>query len=325
MYPTLLIEASDGTEKARIDADEVRATRVRRKLDRCEVVVPAGEWLGVDVDARTDRVTVLRPDGSTMFGGRLDDDQRDAGSVTVTVVSYERDAKDAKSTSANLTYQNTADSTIVTNGIDAVPTLSAGTIETLASSLSYSFGNAARSKQIREPTQATGGAIRYNADQTVDYKQRLGADRSEVLSPASQHVVGDPTVTRDARDEVTHVEAFGGGTGPNQLTATAVADSYQAGERQVWREFEDPNIKEQDRLEAIASRLASEYDGQPRKLTVEARVVGLELERGDTIPVRLPDRGVDARLEAVRVVEAFSTGGRVFDVTLTSRTADEDT
>lgn len=325
MYPTLLVEASDGTERARITADTARATRVRRELDRCEVVVPTAEWLDVEVDARTDRLTVLRPDDATLFGGRLDDSQRDAGSVTVTLVSYERDAKDAEPTSANQTYQNTADSTIVTDGINAVPTLSAGTIETLASSLSYSFANAARSKQIREPAQATGGSIRYNADRTVDYQQRFGADRSEVLSPASQHVVGDPSVTRDARDEVTHVRAFGGGQGPNQLTSTAVADSYQSGERQVWREFEDPNIKEQDRLDAIAQRLASEYDGTPRKVTVDTTIVDLEVSRGDTFRVRLPKRGVDARLEVVRVTEAFTPEGRVFDVTLTSRTADEDT
>lgn len=325
MYPTLLVEASDGTERARITADTARATRVRRKLDRCEVTVPTAEWLSVDVDARTDRLTVLRPDDSTLFGGRLDDSQRDAGSVTVTLVSYERDAKDAEPTSANQTYQNTADSTIVTDGISAVPTLTAGTIETLASSLSYSFANAARSKQIRDPSQATGGSIRYNADRTVDYQQRFGTDRSEVLSPASQHVVGEPSVTRDARDEVTHVRAFGGGQGPNQLTSTAVASSYQSGERQVWREFEDPNIKEQDRLDAIASRLASEYDGTPRKLTVDTTIVALEVTRGDTYPVQLPERGVDARLEAVRVTEAFAQSGRVFNVTLTSRTADEDT
>lgn len=322
--PTLIVEADDGTTKTTIDCDSAQATDPRGEMSRAQATVPRADWTSTSVDARTDRLYIDRPDGTRLFGGRYDDDERTADSVTVTIASFERDAIDVEPTGGNLVLSNVADSTVINNRlIGAVPTLSAGTVDTLASALSWSFPNASRAKLGRKVQVATGAALQYNADRTVDYVTRLGSDRTLTISPANQNVVGEPSVTRDVRDEVTHIRAFGAGDGTTQRQAEAVTSGYSGG-REVWREFEDTDIKELDRLQQIADRLASEYDGEPRKTVVEATLVGVDVQRGDVLPVEIPDRGIDRDLQVVQLVERFGPDGQTLEATLTNRVVDRD-
>ncbi|WP_324757102.1 hypothetical protein [Haloarcula montana] len=322
--PTLIVEDSSGSTKAMLEADTAEKTEEYRQMDRAQAVVDAEEWNAVSLDSRSDRLVIQRPDGSTLFGGRYDDDQREGDATVVQVASYMRDAIDAEPTAPNLMLQNTADSEVVqTLLIDAVPTLSAGTIETLAPSLSYSFPNSSRAQVGKTVATATGGEFHYNADRTVDYVDRLGSDLGIVISPDNRNVVGEPRVTQDVRDDVTHIKGFGAGDGPNQVRAEAVASSFSGG-RQVWREFEDTDIKEQSRLQTIIDRLVEEMDGEPRKTTVEATLIGVDVALGDRLEVVLPDRGIDRMLRITKLIERYGEQGREYLATLTNRQADDD-
>jgi len=321
MLPTLIIEASDGTEKATLDCTTAEATFARRQMDRATATVAEDAYAAVDINPISDRLFIDRPDGTRLFGGRFDDDQRDGATITVTIASFRRDAIDAEPTGRSLTFSNVADTTVVQNAINNVPTLTAGTLNELASALSFELPNSSRAKQIRKAAVATGAAVRYNPDRTIDYVDQLGSDRTLTLSPSNRNLVGDVRVEEDVRDRVTHVRAFG--SRELGLTADGVTDSY-AGGRQVWREFEDTDIRSQDRLQQIADRLAAEYDGDPRKLTVEATVIGEELQRGDRVTVHLPDRDIDRMMTVTRLIERFGQRGRELVATLTNRLVDAD-
>jgi len=322
--PTLIIEDSSGSTKAVLEADTAQATTEYRKMDRAQAVVDSDEFDAVSLRSRSDRLRIERPDGSTLFGGRYDDDAREGDTTVVKIASYQRDAVDAEPTPPNLTLQNTPDSTVIqTRLVDAVPTLSAGNIATLAPALSYSFPNSSRAQVGKTVSVATGGELRYNADRTVDYQGRLGRDLGITVSADNRNVVGEPRVRQDVRDDVTHIRGFGAGDGPNQVQAEAVASSYSGG-RQVWREFEDTDIKDQSRLQTVIDRLVDELDGEPRQTTVEATLVDVDVQLGDRLQVTLPDRGINRQLRIKRLVERFGVEGHDYVATLVNRQADED-
>lgn len=321
MPPELVIEDSNGDTKATITCDSVQRTATRGEMDRAQATIPRSDWAGVSVDSRLNRLYIDRADGSRMFGGRYDDDARESGSVTVKLVSFERDAVDAEPTPRGLTFQNVTDDTVIQDAIDGVPSLSAGTLDNVASGLSFSFPNSARSKQIRKVTTATGAEVRYNADRTVDYKSRLGSDRNITITPSNQNIVGSPRVTEDARDEVTHIRGFGSREG--DIVAEAVASSYSGG-RQVWREFEDTDIKEVSRLQQVIDRMVADYDGEPRKITVEATLVNVDVQRGDRLQVTLSERDIDREMRITTLVERIGQRGREFVATLTNREVDKE-
>jgi hypothetical protein len=328
MLPTLVIEKDDGTIRDTIDADSAAWTAARRKFDRGTVVVPQDDWHAIerDVATRTDRFIFERPDGSRLFAGRFDDDARvDEASARIRVVSFGIDAKNAEPTGVNRTFLNTADDTVIQDAIDNVSTLSAGSLANLESTLSYSFANATRAKQIKKVAVATGGVVRYNDDRTVDYADRFGSDRASslTLGPDQSNLARDISVQQDSRDPITHIRAYGGSVGGSQLTAEATTNSFSGG-AEVWRVFEDTDIKEQDRLNNITSRLASQVDTEPRQLQIEGTVVGEAINRGDTVQVAIPDRGIDRAMLVQRVTERHDDRGRAFDIQLVNRYGDDD-
>ncbi|WP_226479157.1 phage tail protein [Natrinema amylolyticum] len=317
---TLRIEHTDGTVS---ELDAIRASRTE-DLDeqaRAEATVYRSDWNDVeaDLDERNDRL-FLDVDGVDVFGGRFEDSRSEAGTVSVQLSSPETDANDAEPTPANLTYQNVADSTIVSDAITAVDTLSAGTVETVASAISYSASHASRSKQIRDQRKATGAEIRYNPDWTVDYLDRRGSDRGGVvLGPAESNIGDGFTKTLDIREEVTHVLALGAQDGPDQRMAEAVVSDYSAGKRPVWRRVEDKEIIDQDRLQQLAQTQVDEYDGEPRAIEVQATVFGVDLELGDSVSVDYPEENVSRSLRVVSLTTRWDEQGRVQEVTLSNR------
>ncbi|PCR89327.1 phage tail protein [Natrinema ejinorense] len=316
---TLRIEHTDGTVS---ELDAIRASRTE-DLDeqaRAEATVYRSDWSNVedDLDERNDKLFVAAG-GTDVFGGRFEDSQSEGGTVSVQLSSPETDASDAEPTPANLTYQNVADSTIVTDAITAVDTLSAGTIETVASAISYSASHASRSKQIRDQRKATGAEIRYNADWTVDYLDRRGSDRNITLGPAEGNIGDGFSKTLDIREEVTHVRALGAQDGPDQRTAEAVVSGYSAGERPVWRRVEDKEIIDQDRLEELAQTQVQEYDGEPRAIEVQATVFGVDLALGDRVDVDYPEENISRSLRVVTLTTRWDGQGKTQQVTLSNR------
>ncbi|WP_226041561.1 hypothetical protein [Natrinema sp. DC36] len=320
---TLRVDDANGTTKTTVSAQTAeKVEALKGDMDHGEVVLHRDEWSNVDdiLERRTDHLVVEAPTSADpLFAGRFDDDKRGDGTVTVSIAGYERDSKDAEPTNDNVVYQNVNDSAVVGDLLGLVPTLDVGTVDTLATNLSMSFSYAEPSKALRDTAEATGAELRYNYDRTVDYVDRRGTDRPEVvLSPDSQTIVGDLEITEDAREEVTHIRGFGAQSGPDQVTAEAVADSYDGG-KQIWAKYENKDIQEQSRLQRIIDQMATEYDGEPRHLEVKTSVAGVDVGLGDRVTVQIPKEGVDRTLRVLKRRSILGTAGAVLELTLSNR------
>lgn len=323
--PTLVVERDDGTERARVTCEGAHYNESLIEMWTATAVVDRDVWLA-DIagtfDEITDRFRILRGDGTTFFEGRFHNDARDGNTINVVIHSYETDAQDAEPTGGRVIYQNAADSTVASDAIAAVPTLSAGTVETGAASVSFTFANASQSKVLRDAAEPAGQDLRYNFDRTVDFLDRLGSDKSGsiTISSTAQDIVNALSVEDQSKDPVTHIRGLGAQHGPDQVLAEAVAPSYNAGERQVWREYENKDIVQQDRLQTIVDRLIAEADANRRRLRVEAGLTpDVDVSLGDTVQVDLDNHGIDTPLRIVRLKEFLSNDAR-YVATLTNRT-----
>jgi hypothetical protein len=318
--PTLIVEDSTGTERFRLDCVTATATDALVEMWSATATVDRADWLAETFDEVTDRFRIERGDGTTLREGRYQTDERDGNTVTVTVTSYEQDAKDAEPTAALKQYQNVSDDTVAGDAIDGVPTLSRGTIESGASAVSFSFAHAPRAKQLRDAAQPGGMDLRYNPDRSVDFLQRLGSDKPSIaISNTDQSIVESLSVTDDSQDPVTHIRGLGAQQGDDQVTYETAIPSYSPGDRQVWREYVNKDIVNEDRLQTIVDRLATEYDTNRRRLTVKAGVLReVDVGIGDSITVDIPEMDIDQLLRVVRFKEIIDTNPRYL-LTLTNR------
>lgn len=312
--PTLVIERDDGTTRATLDG--IRASKTESLIEKwtAEIVVDRQDWLDVrpNINRVTDRFRIERSDGSTFFEGRLADAPRDGDNITVRINSYEQDAIDAEPTGGRLIYNSVADSTVVQDAIDSVGTLTAGTIETGASSVSFTFANAEQAKVIRDAAEPGGMDVAYYSDRTVSFVERLGSNKSGsiMVSTTNQDIVEQLSVTDNYRDPVTHIRGLGAQSGPDQVTATAVASSYSAGEKQIWRRYVNKDVVNADRMQTIVDRMIQEYNDNPRRVTVEAGLVDVDVNLGDSIQVTLPEHDIDQSLRIMRLTEIIGTAQR---------------
>lgn len=316
------LQVTDATTDVTLPATRAERVRDLDEQARATVAVYRDDWLDVEGEFdELDATLTIREDGADFFGGRFGDATIDGVLATVEIVSFEEDAADAEPTGPNLQFQNVKDSAIATDAINAIPTLSAGTVETVVSSISYSASHASRSKILRDLRAATGAEVRYNADQTVDYVARLGTDRtgSVTLSPSAQTLGEGFSKDRDIREEVTHVRVLGAQSGPDQVTAEAVASSYDGG-RQRWKRHSNKEIIDANRAQQTADTLVAEYDGEPRALRVETTVYDAGLNLGDSVTVDYPDAGIESReLRVVSLRTIRDQDGRRQVATLANR------
>lgn len=322
--PALVVEDSAGSERFSLAC--IRAERRDSLIEMwtATAVVDRAEWLAVNdtIEEVADRFRIERGDGSTFFEGRFRTDERDGDTILVRINSYEQDAIDAEPTAGLEVFQNVDDSVVASDAISDIPTLSAGTIETGATGVSFTFAHAERSKQLRDASDPGGMDIRYNFDRTVDFVQRLGSDKPGVtVSNTDQSIVNSLSVTEDSRDPVTHIRGLGAEQGENQVQAEAVIASYSAGDRQVWREYVNKDIVNQDRLQEIVNRLAGEYDSARRRLTVKAGLLGVDVNVGDRVTVDIPPHDIDRLLRIVTLREIIGPNPR-YEATLTNRVAE---
>jgi len=159
------------------------------------------------------------------FGGRFRDVSRQGSVTEIIIDTFERDARDALPTDGGERWQNANDPVVVRDAISNVPTLSEGTIEDVSSEpVSTLFSHSTQAKKIRTIADVADADVRYNADQTVDYLARLGADKTNTtLSPANQNIVGDFKADKKGGEEdVTHLRVLGAGEGTHQKVVNFV-------------------------------------------------------------------------------------------------------
>lgn len=320
----LRIEDGSGSVRDELDAESITYTRALDEEASGEATVFRQDWVDVEdaIDERNDELYLVA-DGTDEFAGRFSDAETEGSRVRVRIASPEEDAADAEPTGGNETYQNTADSTIVTEQvIDGVDSLSAGTIDTVNASVSYSASHASRSKVLYDLREATGAEFRFNADWTLDYVDSLGSDKtgSVTLSPSNANVVGKTfKKLRDVRENTTHVRGLGAQDGPEQVTAEAVVSHYQSGERPVWRRYANKEVIDQSRMQSIVDTIVSEIESSPRYLTVECSVKDEDLELGDEVHVTYPEENIDTDLRITMLTTEITRRGYLLLCTLSNR------
>jgi hypothetical protein len=308
--PTLTIETATGTERATLTGDSAERDAHVTEQGRARFRVDRDDWQSVasDINPRSDRFTIAADGDPAWFGGRFRDTERGGNDlVTVVLDDYERDARDAEPTGGQKTFQNADDSAVVLDALSRVPTLSAGTVNTVASGVSYSFANAEPAKMIRTAAQSGGALVRYNADRTVDFVAQPSAAPTETLSPSAGTLVGDPDVRDDNRNPPTVIIGLGAQSGPNQVRAESVVDP--AADREVYRKYTNTDIKNQSRLQTIIDRLASEVANAPQKLDIETEAVGVDLSVGDRVEFVWPEEDIDTTLRVIEYTETVTSRG----------------
>jgi len=309
--PTLTIFDPSGTERATLAG--ISAERARHVTERgsARFVVDREEWQSVAsaINRRGDRFRIDADGETGWFGGRFRDTERGTQTVTVILDDYERDARDAQPTGGQVLFQNVDDATVVQDALSRIPTLSPGTIETVATGLSFSFANAEPAKMIRDAAQPGGALVRYNADRTVDFIERPAVDGTEPeLSTATGTLVGEPDVSDDNRNPPTEIIGLGAQSGPNQVRATATVDPNAA--RDVYRRYENKDIQQQSRLQTTVDRLAAEVAAATEKLDVETEAVSLSVAPGDPIDFVWPAEEINATLRVIEYTETVTQRGR---------------
>jgi len=312
--PTLTVTAADGTERATLEG--IRAERDRHVVDsdRGRFLVDRERWRSVAdaINERSDRFRIDADGVTGWFGGRFRDTERGGQTVTVILDDYERDARDAEPTGGQALFENVADATVVTDALSRVPTLTAGTVNTVASGLSFSLANVSPANQIRDAAEPGGALVRYNADRTVDFEARPPVDGSEPeLSTAAETLVGDPDVQDDNRNPPTQIIGLGAQGGPNQVRATA--EVVANADREVYRRYENKDIQKQSRLQTIVDRLATEVANTGAKLDIECEAVGIDVRPGDPVDFVWPAEGIDTTLRVIEFTEVVGERGVRYD------------
>jgi len=274
--------------------------------------------------------------GTDAFGGYLVDVKRRDDETTLMVNGFESDASHAQTYSK--TYTGVADTTIVNDAISNMPNLSAGTVDAVTSGLSFVFKRVTPAKVLRVVARTTGGAVRYNADKTVDYLASPGTSRSDTIT--RDKAAGQATAVEQFRvkeagggNQITHLKMLGAGRGQPQREATIVpsadggsyvnkvtySSSWSSGDRKIWPQGPYTNKDHTD---------VSTLQEEGKQLVAELNTTHVEVETdttfdnvvlGDSFKVEDDRQSIDQRLTVVELTRTLRSSMDLFDLTLSSR------
>jgi len=199
----------------------------------------------------------------------------------------------------------------------------------------FFFGNENRAKVLRNAATQSNQALTYT--NRVDTQNGLfvvqlgkaGRDLDEstsfspetvTLSPSNGNVIGDPSVQRQPRRDVTHVTVLGAGQGNSQARVTVQSADFDGG-RRVHEYISQKFGRREQNLEKYAKRRLAEIESSPQHVEVDLTVPIQEqfLFLGDDVSVTLPERGLDLDLRVVDIAKRYDTDGALQDVTLSNR------
>jgi len=328
------VEHPDGTTDT---LTHVKSKLIREfgKMDLGSLWAPRSQVNDLTLKEDEDEVFFEDVGGDDLYGGLLKDVERGGPAVELVVDSFERYAKEAQPTSAGDRKENVADDTIVNEAISDVSRLTAGTVSQLETGLTFVFSHATQGKKIRTVEEATPGEVAYKADKTVDYVNRIGADKSGsvTISPGNQNLDGKIKVKeKGGGKNISHLRMLGAGEGKHQLEVNVVPEadtasyenkvtyssSWESGDRRVWgephvnKEATDVATLERQGLTLI-EELNSSY------VEVGATVKGVDVEFGDTVQVKKPKDNIDQALRIVEWKRVEDNEGVRYECTLSSR------
>lgn len=330
-----IVDWSDGSVRDRLDALE--GTEWTEELGggtEARLRVPRADAAALTLDIGDDELFLNTPQYGDEFGGRLVDVRWRGETAVLVGFSFEKDAEDASPAgdgTGTWSYENAADSTIVSDAIGRVSGLSEGTVETVETGLSFRFSRVSQAKILRTVESAGDGELRYRPDGSVDYVDTLGRDRTSVtLTEDDDRLFGDFDVQRGQSDDrpesrkVNKLVLLGAGEGPGQLTSTATASGFNPStDREKWGVRRNAEIADQSTLDTVAQVLVDELNSD--YLDVETGFRNARLLLGDEYGFDYGPKNVSEDLRAVKVTTRLGNDGRTHRATFSNRKKTRET
>lgn len=303
------------------------------KVRTATATVPRSEVDDKDVtfERNTDDIFIETERGRR-FGGKLRDIDPGTETVNLQVDSFERAAIMAEPSSGGVRWDNVDDSVVVNDAIDSVDELTAGTVETVKSGLSFLFAHTSPAKRIRQVVDAAG-FVTYGDDKTVDYTGSIGTDHDIDVSPSNETAVESFRVTElGGKEQPTHLRMLGSGEGRHQVVANVVPDAdtdtyenkvtyasdWEMGDTEIWRVLSNKDIQKPTTLQEHGKELIAELSTE--HIEVQSALVQISPPGlGDTYPVSNARKGIDQRLTVVELTERLDADGERWEVALSSR------
>jgi len=273
----------------------------------------------------SDDFVFLERAGSDEFGGILRDITRREETIELIVDSFERAAKDAAPSGANETISGT-DRSLIQAAVDDVPELDRGTIELTAGDLQFDIHHASPALRMKLVREATGAEMRFNADQTVDYQQSVGADKTNtMLSPSNQQFVDSIRVDEETGPvTANHLRVIGADGSSADASVTVIDIAREKWRRAYFRDTSDEATL-QRRGETLLEELRNPWL-QVRATLSDPPNGALDPRPGDEYHVEIPKKDVDEDLtvrEATARINASE--GDTYEVVLSNRTQTPET
>lgn len=336
------------TEIADRRLTSIRIEDILDGVSGAEVTLFRSDWVEILPHvSRTADAFTIEEDDNLVFGGRLDDFQFSGETVSLRLQSFETDALEARPV-GNIEegeepfinpdpfpYLGEEDGIIVEELIDGterdgltgqvpgIDTLDTGTIETVEADARVRDSHQFPGVIMRDLTERTGAILRYNADQTVDYIERLGDDLDVTLT--SDALVAPPRIRSSASNDFSGVFAF-------------LPDETDNFEVQSWTAptIDDPpprDVFTRERAEGVVDggvvgpkvdELLADIEQAREQLLVEARIdaqlTDMTFGLDDTVRVDFPE--FEIRRERLRVVERvrrIGSEGETVELKLSNR------
>lgn len=286
------------------------------QIDVMQVRVPRAEATAANLVTDADEVYLV-DNGTDVFGGLLGDlDRTGTATTTLIVDSFERQAREAEPSGADVEFTGVDDVTVVNEAITSAG-LTAGTVENVKSNLTFEFNHTSPARRLRRVREASGGELRYNPDKTVDYVGSLGSVRTMTLSPDAGNVAGFRVERDSGQKRANKLRLLGSGEGDAQVVVNVTAPTFQGGDREVWDTLSFKDVSAASTLTEIGTELVKEMGEEA--IEVNATVKGVTVSLGDTFRVLYPEEDVDHELRVVGVTSVISNEGRFYEATLSNR------
>lgn len=336
-----------------IDVVEAERDNAFDKKQMARIFIRRGELDSTDYQAGVTEAYLKLDAGDSNadaeMGGIIKDVDRSGSTTEILLESFERLMIDAEPTGPSELYgpksddesSGVSDNTIITDAISATPGITAGTVENLTSTIGISFNNATQAKKVREVASITGAAIRFNPDKTLDYKDRIGSDRTTVLKPGNQNIRGDFSADRQGgvENRVTHLRVIGAGEGEGQIRANVVPnddsssyenevrynnDNWSDGDPKKWFTESNKSIDRTNAIKEYGQTLINDLS-ENEYIDVQTTIEGVsDVILGDVFPVEYPEEDVGQSgspidMQVVELTVRYEETGRKYDVTLSTR------
>lgn len=266
-----------------------------------------------------DTVYIEEDNGDRLFGGVLRDISRGGGTTAkLKLDSFERKAREAEPLPARTRFEDVDDTTIISDAIGRVSSLSSGTVNNIKSNLTFTFSHVSPAKEMRVVSNVTGASLIYNADETVDYIEQPGSDKTTTTLSPKNRLVESFNLRRDGGTKrVNHLRALGGGTGDAQTVVSVTASDYEAGDEKVWGTYTNKELQNSNTLREEAQELVNEMSQSYIEATITVR--GVDMNIGDSFFVRYPEQNVAYSGQVVKLKTIRDVDGERYKATISTR------